>query len=63
LIQLGQSIGHYDTLIAAHARSLKATLVTYNVREFERVRGLLLENWELWTDGEVSVVGGDGVRG
>ena len=26
LIQSGQPIGHYDTLIAAHARSLKATL-------------------------------------
>lgn len=46
LMQSGQPIGYYDTLIAAHARSLKATLVTYNVREFERVRGLLLEDWE-----------------
>ncbi|SKA71994.1 hypothetical protein SAMN02745130_00963 [Thiothrix eikelboomii] len=47
LLQLGQPIGHYDTLIAAHARSLQATLVTHNVREFERVQGLLLEDWEL----------------
>ena len=46
LMQLGQPIGHYDTLIAAHARSLKATLVTHNVREFERVQRLLLEDWE-----------------
>jgi predicted nucleic acid-binding protein len=50
LMQLGQPIGHYDTLIAAHARSLKATLVAHNVREFERVQGLLLEDWELWID-------------
>ena len=46
LMQSGQPIGHDDTLIAAHARSLKATLVTHNVREFERVQGLLLEDWE-----------------
>jgi len=46
LMQQGQPIGHYDTLIAAHARSLQATLVTHNLREFERVQGLLLEDWE-----------------
>lgn len=45
--QLGQPIGHYDTLIAAHARSLKATLVTHNTREFEKVQGLLLQDWEI----------------
>lgn len=43
----GQPIGHYDTLIAAHARSLEATLITHNVREFERVDGLLFEDWEI----------------
>ena len=42
----GQPIGHYDTLIAAHARSLQATLVTHNIREFERVEGLVFEDWE-----------------
>lgn len=42
----GQPIGHYDTLIAAHARSLQATLVTHNVREFKRVEGLIFEDWE-----------------
>lgn len=47
LMQLGQPIGHYDTLIAAHARSLKATLVTQNTREFEKVQGLLLQDWEV----------------
>lgn len=41
----GQPIGPYDLMIAAHARSLGLTLVTNNEREFERVPGLLLENW------------------
>ena len=46
LMALGQPIGHYDTLIAGHARSLKAKLITHNLREFERVEGLALEDWE-----------------
>jgi len=41
----GTPIGALDTLIAAHALSLKATLVTNNTREFKRVAGLDLENW------------------
>ena len=41
----GTPIGPLDTLIAAHALSLGATLVTNNTREFERVPGLHLENW------------------
>jgi tRNA(fMet)-specific endonuclease VapC len=41
----GQSIGALDTLIAAHALSLDAMLVTNNLREFSRVSGLRLENW------------------
>lgn len=41
----GCPIGALDTLIAAHALALGATLVTNNLREFERVPGLLLENW------------------
>lgn len=46
LMQMGQRIGYYDILIAAHARSLKATLVTHNVGEFGRVKELLVEDWE-----------------
>lgn len=41
----GKPIGPNDLLIAAHALSLGATLVTDNVQEFERVGGLWLENW------------------
>lgn len=41
----GQSIGSLDTMIAAHALSVKAVLVTNNTREFSRVKDLSLENW------------------
>lgn len=41
----GTSIGSLDNLIAAHAMSLNLTLVTNNEKEFNRVEGLLLENW------------------
>lgn len=40
-----QIIGGNDLLIAAHCRSLGLTLVSGNVREFERVPGLRVENW------------------
>lgn len=42
---IGKPIGVMDTLIAAHALSLDAVLVTNNVRHFERIRGIKLENW------------------
>ena len=45
LQQRGQPIGANDLLISAHARSIGATLVTNNEREFGRVPGLRLENW------------------
>jgi tRNA(fMet)-specific endonuclease VapC len=45
LEQRGTPIGALDTLIAAHALSLRATLVTNNTREFARVPGLRVENW------------------
>jgi tRNA(fMet)-specific endonuclease VapC len=41
----GELIGPMDLLIAAHALSLNATLVTNNEREFRRVAGLRVENW------------------
>lgn len=43
----GQIIGANDLLIASHALSLEAVLVTNNTREFERVEGLLLEDWSI----------------
>jgi tRNA(fMet)-specific endonuclease VapC len=41
----GRSIGPLDILIGAHALAVKATLVTNNKREFERIPGLKVENW------------------
>ncbi len=41
----GKPIGPNDLLIAAHAYALGATLVTANVGEFTRIRGLRVENW------------------
>jgi len=43
----GQIIGANDLLIASHALSLGAVLVTNNTREFERVEKLGLEDWSL----------------
>ena len=43
----GQPIGPLDTMIAAHALSLDVPLVTNNTREFERVRGLRVEDWTI----------------
>ena len=47
LEKLGQPIGVNDLHIAAHARSEGLTLVTNNLREFERVPALQLENWSV----------------
>lgn len=41
----GTPIGANDLWIACHALAADCTLVTNNVREFERVQGLRLENW------------------
>lgn len=45
LYTIGQPIRPYDMLIAGHARASGLILVTNNINEFERVPGLLLENW------------------
>ncbi len=42
----GAGIGPMDTLIAAQALRLGATIVTRNVREFSRIPGLKVENWQ-----------------
>ncbi|WP_211665191.1 type II toxin-antitoxin system tRNA(fMet)-specific endonuclease VapC [Leucothrix arctica] len=41
----GTPIGGNDLFIAVHARYLDAVLITNNIKEFERVDGLRLENW------------------
>jgi tRNA(fMet)-specific endonuclease VapC len=41
----GELIGNNDLWIAAHAKSLDLILVTDNEKEFQRVRGLKVENW------------------
>ena len=38
-------IGSYDMLIAATALTQNVILVSNNTKEFERVEGLMLENW------------------
>jgi tRNA(fMet)-specific endonuclease VapC len=41
----GKLIGSMDMLIAAHALSLDAVIVTNNMQEFQRVKGLVVEDW------------------
>lgn len=43
----GTPIGPYDLMIAGQARARNLVLVTANSREFERVEGLLCEDWTL----------------
>lgn len=45
LARRGDPMGPLDLQIAAHALSLKVTLVTNNEREFRKVPGLNVENW------------------
>ncbi len=45
LEKVGTPLGAMDMMIAAHARSLGATLVSNDVRHFDRVEGLLVANW------------------
>ena len=45
LERAGTPIGPLDTLIAAHALSMNVTLVANNEREFRRMPGLRVENW------------------
>ena len=43
----GSKIGAYDTLLAGHAKALDMILVSDNVGEFSRVKGMGLENWRI----------------
>ena len=46
LERLGKPIGPFDTLIAGQALARGLVLVTHNVREFGRVPGLKVEDWQ-----------------
>ncbi len=46
LASRGTPIGPYDLLIAGQARARALTLVTHNIREFRRVPGLHVVDWE-----------------
>ena len=46
LTKQGTPIGPYDVLIAGQARARDITLITNNMKEFERVTGLLVEDWQ-----------------
>lgn len=45
LSKKGQIIGNNDLWIAAHAKSINAVLISNNLKEFNRVKGLKVENW------------------
>ena len=47
LTQKRAQIGKMDALIAAHAMSCDLIIATNNTREFERVNGLIIEDWTL----------------
>lgn len=47
LEKAGNLIGPMDMLIGAHALSLGATLVTNNIKEFKRIKGLKLIDWTI----------------
>jgi len=47
MAQKGTPIGPLDTLIAAHTVAAGLTLIATNVREFQRVKSLKVENWSV----------------
>lgn len=47
LSRSGQMIGSNDLWIAAHATATDMTLVTNNMREFQRVEGLRVVDWTI----------------
>ena len=46
LASKGTPLGDRDMLIAGHALSRNEPLVTHNMREFKRIPGLLIEDWQ-----------------
>ena len=47
LEKIGKPIGAYDVQIAAQAKSRNLTLITHNVKEFQRVNDLVIQDWEV----------------
>jgi tRNA(fMet)-specific endonuclease VapC len=47
LEKAGTPIGSMDMLIGAHALSLGATVITNNLREFKRIKGLKVVDWTI----------------
>ena len=45
LYRVGHPIGPYDMMIAGQSRALGLVLVTNNLKEFQRIPGLMVENW------------------
>jgi tRNA(fMet)-specific endonuclease VapC len=41
----GKPIGAMDMMIAAHAKNIKAVLITNNQKHFARIKRLMIENW------------------
>lgn len=47
LARVGTPIGPYDVLIAGQAKARDLTLITHNIAELCRIKGLQVEDWEL----------------
>lgn len=47
LEKIGKPIGAYNIQIAAQAKSRNLTLITHNVKEFQRVDDLAIQDWEV----------------
>lgn len=47
LEKIGKPIGAYDVQIAAQAKSRNLTLITHNIKEFQRVNDLVIQDWEV----------------
>lgn len=46
LANKGTPVGPYDVLLAGQARARHITLITHNTKEFKRIPGLSIEDWE-----------------
>ncbi len=49
----GTPIGAMDMMIAAHAKSIQAVLVTKNRKHFTKVKGLKIDSWTLFSESAI----------